>query len=550
MSNTSQVGAHAADAPRGAGAVHLIGISLPRSGHHFIENLLRNYLGEDRFGYCSEAGHNRCCGEIICPRVKDVDLFLRKSHDYDFSISKTLPNAFYLVQHREPAARVQSALELIARNDPRFDLNDKDGVQFWLAREAQYVIEFYRKWIENPPPNAIVVDYDALVAEPSRVAADLFGRLGWPFSREKFESDNGVLREYKAEARGVPDRQTMRARDVRASAVPIEMIADFDSLVRRHCSGAGWLPSILSPSGKQEVSHIYQKMQEEKKWADRQLWVTARREARRSNPHLAWHLIERLKARQMDQAAYRVCQLLAQRGVDLAASKLGELAYDASRRCAEVGELEQAVALAQQAVRHQPCDEHERYLKELLASRIELEDGVWATALEVRELAEGAAAARRFADAAKWYGLLHRTEKHEEALLGKVNLQLRLAEMLLNAGEVAEAELELSRVLKKAPREAEALFHRANALQHLGRRDDAIKDISRAVKLKPGVSAYLRRKGQLLLANGRAAEAIKALNAALAVDPQDAKASAILGGAKRAVAREGDKAKDRPAAAT
>lgn len=526
-------------APAG-GMVHLIGVSLPRSGHHFFENLLRNYLGEKRFGYCSEAGHDRCCGQVICPRAGDVEIFLRKSHDYGLDIPTDLPKVFYLVQHREPAARVQSALELIGRNDPNFDLNDRDSLEFWFAREAQYVINFYRKWIEKPPSNAIVVDYDGLVSTPSEIAEKLFDKLGRRFSRDEFETAIAPLRQYKAEARGVSaSTETMRPRDARESALPLDMVADFDSLVRRHCPTAGWAASVLPHKGEGGISHAYRKMEEEKGWSDRQLSLSARKEAHTSNPHLGWHLIKRLKQRSMDEAAYQACEILAQRGFALAAGRLGEMAYDASRICMGAGELNKAVRLAQQAIEHEPRPDYERHLNGLLAARVKLADGTWETAAKVRGWAEAAAVSRDFDEAVKWYGLLYLAGKHEAAYLKRDELQLRLAKVLINAGKPAAAESELSRLLEETPENAEALFYRASAWHQLGRREEALQDIGRAVELNAGVSAYWRRMGQLLVACGRPSEGVTALTSALAIDPADSRAATALDQAKALIAKQG-----------
>jgi len=550
MSTVKRPGASGPRRPVAAEVTHLIGVSLPRSGHHYIENLLRSHLGERRFGYCSEAGHNRCCGQIVCSRVNDVELFLRKSHDYELNIPTDLSNVLYLVQHREPAARVQSALELIARNDPNFDLNDRDYLEFWLAREARYTIDFYRKWIERPPVNAVVIDYDALVKEPAASMKRLFAKLGLPFSREKFEADTAFLKQYKAEARGIESRQPMKVRDVRATTLPLDLISDFDALVREHCPGANWSPRILSHGGKGRVSTSFRTMQEEKKWSDRELWRISRREARKSNPHLVWYLIERLKERSMNHAAYGVCKVLAYRGFALATEKLSEMAYEASRSCMEVGELELAIGLAQEAIRHAPGDRYHQHLKELQASRIELEGGGYEAAGSVREMAEGAMAAHKFDDAVKWYELLKRTGKCEAAMLTRADLQLRLAEAQINAGKAMEADAELSLLLERTPNNAEALFHRAHARRYLGRGDEAIADISRAVELRSDAPAYHRRKGQILLAFGRPADAVVALSAALAIDPGDRRAISALEEAKKHLAGQPPSKRKSPKAKT
>ena len=88
------------------GRVHLVGASIPRSGHHFLVQILQQLLGP-AFAHCEFYGPDDCCRSIPCRRFGDVQLFFQKNHDLDLTLPASLEGVTYVVQYRDP---VMSAL--------------------------------------------------------------------------------------------------------------------------------------------------------------------------------------------------------------------------------------------------------------------------------------------------------------------------------------------------------------------------------------------------------------------------------------------------------
>ena len=134
--------------------------SMPRSGHRFLATSLTQYFG-GTLRYCEyyPAG---CCGKIPCTRpyneARTNRLFMQKSHDFGFRDSPLL-NGKYLIQYRSPIPRLQSNFDLYARGTGR---SDAASFRAFAEEETLYFINFYRKWIAAPPPDAFVLSYEEL----------------------------------------------------------------------------------------------------------------------------------------------------------------------------------------------------------------------------------------------------------------------------------------------------------------------------------------------------------------------------------------------------
>ena len=144
--------------------------SMPRSGHRFLTECLTHYFGPE-LHYC---GFYRpeCCHRIPCARPhgdgRANRYFMQKSHDFGFRDSTRL-NGKYLVQYRSPIPRLQSNYDLaVSRGTAE---RSKDSFTAFAERETAYFINFYRKWIALPRPNALAVAYDDLIGEQERTLA-------------------------------------------------------------------------------------------------------------------------------------------------------------------------------------------------------------------------------------------------------------------------------------------------------------------------------------------------------------------------------------------
>ena len=60
--------------------VHVIGVSIPRSGHNFAVRLLQAAIPDDLF-YCEYYGVPGCCQAVPCARRGTQPITFQKSHD-------------------------------------------------------------------------------------------------------------------------------------------------------------------------------------------------------------------------------------------------------------------------------------------------------------------------------------------------------------------------------------------------------------------------------------------------------------------------------------
>lgn len=148
----------------------LIGASIPRSGHHYLQRTLSRYFREDIF-YCEWYTPAECCRQVPCVRRPDVRVIYQKSHDWDFSLPRTIESALYLIQYRHPVPEALSDRDLAMRDTiEKPSLNyrlTEDCYGWWLAGKAIYYRNFHEKWFRSRVPNAVYLDYEHLLKEPA-----------------------------------------------------------------------------------------------------------------------------------------------------------------------------------------------------------------------------------------------------------------------------------------------------------------------------------------------------------------------------------------------
>src|SRR5262249_59362059 len=128
---------------------HVLNASMPRSGHHLLEIVLSNIL-KDKFSYCEFYGKD-CCKTIPCnswrhERSSSGDLFMQKSHDFDFDDPISVAGTYRVVQYRNPVPRSLSNYELHLRNGAQDNVRT---FRNFLVNEAWYFHKFYAKWIKE-----------------------------------------------------------------------------------------------------------------------------------------------------------------------------------------------------------------------------------------------------------------------------------------------------------------------------------------------------------------------------------------------------------------
>ena len=153
---------------------HLIGASIPRSGHHFLQNLLTRYFGP-QLHYCEFYSPKDCCRSIPCTRRGAFSVIYQKSHDRDMEVPKTIPGAAYVIQYRHPVPEALSDRELDVQDGfGRISLNYRLGrahYASWLASKAVYYRRFHDKWLASRVESGIYLDYADLSSRPADAVA-------------------------------------------------------------------------------------------------------------------------------------------------------------------------------------------------------------------------------------------------------------------------------------------------------------------------------------------------------------------------------------------
>jgi hypothetical protein len=147
--------------------------SLPRSGHHFLILLLRDYFRET-VHYCESYAPLNCCRNIPCVKPFNPNFtnryMIQKSHDFELKDIKS--TAFkYVIQHRAIITRMQSNFELAILN-PHSGLKDtRDDFQKFCLLEAERSIEFYKKWLGDDGLNKCIMTYEELIENTGKTLA-------------------------------------------------------------------------------------------------------------------------------------------------------------------------------------------------------------------------------------------------------------------------------------------------------------------------------------------------------------------------------------------
>ena len=163
-------------------SVLIIGVSMPRAGHHFAARLLQGLYCGDLF-YCERYVETDCCQRVPCARRGLRPVSYQKSHDFDVNLPTDVCNAIYLIQHRAPVPLLLSAREhyvQVQYDGPYGDAigSDRGEYAVWLGRQAEYYAAFSRRWLLSPPPNSLVLDYKDLAADPAAFLARIVERVG------------------------------------------------------------------------------------------------------------------------------------------------------------------------------------------------------------------------------------------------------------------------------------------------------------------------------------------------------------------------------------
>lgn len=162
-------------------------ITFPRSGHHFLINILMSYFESAgiEFAYCEYYSH---CRTFPC---SDSRLFIYKNHDFEGDIP-ILDDIDYIVQIRHPYMAIQSFFDISLYHDPQNieNLSSKPFKNFFrskrisnlsyksfnkfLRAQVSYYRRFCRKWLKIAPTFII---YEDLVNNPIEKARMVLKRI-------------------------------------------------------------------------------------------------------------------------------------------------------------------------------------------------------------------------------------------------------------------------------------------------------------------------------------------------------------------------------------
>lgn len=185
--------------------LHLLSVSMPRSGHHFLHRILDAAYGEG-FGYCDFYGawknnsYAECCKSIPCTKAAGFTIFMQKNHDFKLRHPYS-PESKYLVQIRHPVPRLISDFCLFVRKRP--DQETCSGFEAFAEDKKAYYVDFWQKWVAEPRENIAILQYEKLYDDPAsavlasleRLSPGLAGRSNIREAVEKERQYSSMKRE-------------------------------------------------------------------------------------------------------------------------------------------------------------------------------------------------------------------------------------------------------------------------------------------------------------------------------------------------------------------
>jgi len=178
----------------------LIGASIPRSGHNFLATLLRNLFGS-AMHYCEFYRPKDCCRQIPCALRGNFSYIFQKNHEHNWEVPKGIAEAVYIIQYRHPVPEALSHLELGLTVDANSENSEyartREYYALRLAKKAIYYRRFHDKWLVDPVPNCVYLDYDRLAAAPADAVAEVVRAVGAtvkPGRIEKIVAARGSVR--------------------------------------------------------------------------------------------------------------------------------------------------------------------------------------------------------------------------------------------------------------------------------------------------------------------------------------------------------------------
>ena len=237
----------------------IIGASIPRSGHHFLQGMMSTYYDRDLF-YCEYYSPANCCRTAPCTRRGKFKYIYQKSHDRDFALPPDIGDALYLIQYRHPVAEALSDRELELKDTiGRPNLNFRQsqaGYLTWLAGKAIYYRKFHDKWLATKRPNAIYLDYAKLSGAPADEMRAIIDRVSGPVDEARLANVVTVARGPRVSTvRKDGPAETFKQRVVSDSPhFDAELLGALEAWVLDRCPSYGFAREL---SGSYRDSALY-----------------------------------------------------------------------------------------------------------------------------------------------------------------------------------------------------------------------------------------------------------------------------------------------------
>ena len=144
-------------------------MTFPRSGHSLLGRLLADYFGDQRFHYC----------EMYTEMEKRIGVDgttnFQKNHDLDLETT-IHPDRHYLVQIRYP---IESLVSWFKLKQARGEIdNSADQWVNFALQNASFWSRFYRKWVLDPMPRRLILNYTDLIDAPVETLQNVVRFLG------------------------------------------------------------------------------------------------------------------------------------------------------------------------------------------------------------------------------------------------------------------------------------------------------------------------------------------------------------------------------------
>ncbi|MCW5892783.1 MAG: sulfotransferase [bacterium] len=473
-----------------AGA-HLVGASIPRSGHHFLVDLLTALLG-DGIRYCEFYAEAGCCRRIPCAVPTAGAIRFQKHHDLALDLPTDVPGVLYVVQTRDPVMSTLSDREHLARFEGEARAADRDESVLWLGRKASYYQRFVEKWVHRPPAAHLHLPYDDLVADPAAALRQLTAACGVEVDDARLAAAVGAVAGHRAApAEEAPERFTRRRR-TDSPYLDAELLAAFESLLCEH------LPELRPGRLLADVDH-------------RRSPVTPVYEAEQACA--AGDLLGALGHLDAARALEPRNRYLLGARADLLA-RLGRL-DEAIAAATSAAELEPGDALALRRVSNLHV---RRTMADLVGARAVAERLVALRPDDAGDRVHLASICMRLGDRDAAVGHARRalSAGARDAFVWRY-----ASEVLATFGQLEAALAAVQGGIERSPFVGEFHHHAANLLTGLGRPGEAAAAHRRALELEPDQPHWHWKYVEDLLRAGATAEAEGALADALARFPAD-----------------------------